>query len=92
MQEHAPRGDLDATLQAVEDFAQGVQWLKAGLMQVLCQKANALQMTCRLCRPMSPRHVQIFRACPVLQILGGSKARILQSCLRPGDAVLESLD
>ena len=89
MQEHAPRGDLDATLQAVEDFAQGVQWLKAGLMQVLCQKANALQMTCR---PMSPRNVNFFRACPVLQILGGSKARILQSCLRPGDAVLESLD
>lgn len=33
-----------------------------------------------------------FFSCPVLQILGGSKARILQSCLRPGDAVLESLD
>ena len=32
VQERAPRGNLDATLQAVEDFAQEVQWLKAGLM------------------------------------------------------------
>ena len=39
-----------------------------------------------------PSQCSFFRACPVLQILGGSKARILQSCLRPGDAVLESLD
>ena len=30
MQEHAPKGDLDAVLHAVEDFAQKMRWLKAG--------------------------------------------------------------
>ena len=30
VQEHAPKGDLDAVLHAVEDFAQKVRWLKAG--------------------------------------------------------------
>ena len=50
--ENAPRGDLDAVLQAVEEFAQQELWLK---------------------------------------ILGGSKARILRSSLRPGDRVLEHL-
>ena len=49
VRQHAVRGHLDATVQAVEDFAR-VQWLK---------------------------------------VLGGSKARLLQSCLRPGDAVAE---
>ena len=58
-------------------------------MQVLCQEANTSKKDLQT---NEPSQSSFFRACPVLQILGGSKARILQSCLRPGDAVLESLD
>ncbi|CAJ1460724.1 unnamed protein product, partial [Effrenium voratum] len=50
VQHVAPRGSIDAALDAVEDFAQKVQWLK---------------------------------------VLGGAKARLLQSSLRPGDNVVE---
>ena len=56
-------------------------------MPELCIEANTPKKDLQT---NDPSQSSFFR--PVLQILGGSKARILQSCLRPGDAVLESLD